>query len=148
MQVIQAPNYGIIENRKTLFLGGGISNCPDWQSEVVKAFEGENITLFNPRRDDFDISKKKESKIQIKWEYKFLREAGAIMFWFPKETICPITLFELGGAIERRQPIFLGCHPDYQRRFDLEIQTSLLIYPIKVHTSLNSLIKNIKSFYL
>lgn len=36
--IIQAPNevYSIDNNRNIkLFLAGGITNCPDWQSEVI-----------------------------------------------------------------------------------------------------------------
>ena len=121
---------------KSIFLAGGISNCPDWQTEAVTAFKDRiehllsrgidyNLTIINPRRKDFDTSKIEESRKQIEWEYKMLGLADTILFWFPKETLCPITLFELGIAMGKGKSMAIGCHPEYARKFDLEIQCDL-----------------------
>lgn len=112
-----------------IFLAGGISNCPDWQQGVGDRIAAEtNAVAVNPRRTDFDMSAYEEiSKQQIKWEYLALRMCSFNMFWFPCETLCPITLFELGSALERCQDgaLFVGAHPEYQRRFDLVEQINL-----------------------
>lgn len=34
----------------TLFLAGGITNCSNWQQEVVTRLSGSDLTLVNPRR--------------------------------------------------------------------------------------------------
>jgi hypothetical protein len=122
-QVIQPPvNFNRMGNIfvETLFLGGGISNCPDWQAEMVQLLDGLPYVLLNPRRDGFDLLDPKMSVAQIEWEHLHLRDANAILFWFPSETLCPITLFEYGYWLGRPQKrLFIGVHPDYQRRTDL-----------------------------
>lgn len=54
-----------------------------------------------------------------------LHQARAVSFWFPCQTLCPITLYELGAWISSDKPVFVGLHPEYGRRIDVEIQTSL-----------------------
>jgi len=111
---------------KSVFLAGGITGCPDWQSNFVNlalALYGDrDRVIIDPRRDNFDASDPKMTEEQIAWEYRHLRRVSQIAFWFPKETLCPITLFELGAALERHQDILVGCHPDYARAMDLKYQ--------------------------
>jgi hypothetical protein len=53
------------------------------------------------------------------------------VFYFAQETLCPITLFELGAALERniyttfKQDIIVYCEPEYSRKFDVELQIKL-----------------------
>ncbi len=108
-----------------LFLGGGITGTPNWQMVMVELLKDTNLVLVNPRRDDFDVNDPTMTEKQIKWEYNYLKLAAGRLFWFPCETLCPITLFELGKFIEKAEPLFVGCHPDYQRKKDLEIQIGL-----------------------
>jgi hypothetical protein len=113
-----------------VFLGGGITGCPDWQREVVTLLADLPLVILNPRRADFPIGDPAAAPKQIEWEYRHLRKADAVLFWFPRETLCPITLYELGAWSvyhdERGQkPLFVGVHPDYERRQDVEIQTRL-----------------------
>jgi len=137
MNYIEAPN-NIIKN--SIFLAGGITNCPDWQKEVVKALDGKNITVFNPRRENFPIGIKGEAVKQIEWEHKFLRLAERISLWFPKETLCPIVLYELGTWSMTKKLIFIGMDPDYERRVDVEIQTRLVRPDVKIVYDLKHLI--------
>ncbi len=66
---------------RTLFLGGGISNCPDWQTEMESKLTGLPLVLFNPRRDAFDMSDPSVSVQQIEWEHRHLRKSSMILFW-------------------------------------------------------------------
>lgn len=122
----------------TLFLGGGITNCPDWQQEICGELQGMDLTVYNPRRADFPIGDPDAAEAQIIWEYKLLEKADAIMFWFPEETLCPITLFELGAHLYSA-PLFVGCHLGYARKLDVEIQVGLARPEVTVHTSIASL---------
>lgn len=80
-----------------LFLAGGITNCPDWQVDAIEMLDdGSDIVVANPRRDRLLDYEGEDAAYQIRWEYEFLRRARMILFWFPKESVCPITLFELG----------------------------------------------------
>ena len=138
MKYIEAPNT---YNRpgKSIFLAGGITGCPNWQAEVVKLLEGSILTLFNPRRAKFPIDDSSASEFQIKWEYDHLRKASAILFWFPCETLCPIVLYELGAWSMTDKPIFVGIHPEYQRRQDVELQTRLVRPALQVVYSIKDL---------
>jgi hypothetical protein len=68
-----------------------------------------------------------------------LHRADAISFWFPCETLCPITLYELGAWSRQDKPIFVGTHPDYKRRLDVQIQTELARPEIQVVHTLSGL---------
>lgn len=158
-----------IPNRETLFLAGGISNCEDWQSYFCKKFESFNhkmclemyletakyyadnaksLLVFNPRRENFDISKVEESQTQILWEFNRLRESKNIIFWFSEETVCPITLFEYGKhLVDSSQKLFVGTHKNYLRRFDLLFQTELVRPGLEIHDSLDDLIYDVCQYF-
>jgi len=128
--VIEAPNevYSIETNRNLkLFVGGGITNCPDWQSEFIGLLsEYSNLTIFNPRRKNFPINDPLAAEQQIVWEYNHLLESDIVSFWFSDGSLNPITLYELGKwGNSTNKKLFVGCDKHYQRRQDVIIQTAL-----------------------
>lgn len=112
-----------------LFIAGGISNCPNWQAELVEHLEVMDLPLIvcNPRRENFPMDDPSAAAEQIEWEHRMLSKADIISFWFPKETLCPITLFELGKWLHA-EPI-IGTEYGYQRALDVRIQTDLELGP-------------------
>lgn len=133
----------------SVFLGGGITGCPDWQRELVALLQDLPVALLNPRRANFPISDPTAAPKQIEWEHRHLRKADAIAFWFPCETLCPITLYELGAWSMYRdergpKPLFIGVHPNYQRCKDVEIQTHLVRPEVQVVLSLIDLAECVK----
>lgn len=158
MQVIECPNELDINqtrNARIVFLAGGISNCPDWQKEMIARFKDvdDGLILVNPRRDSFDVTNPNESDFQIDWEHRHLSIADAILFWFPFNTLCPITLYELGvHAASGRDsgeavPLFVGCHPAYPRQFDVVKQLSLIRPEINVRDNFTPLVEDVKNWY-
>lgn len=143
MKYIESPEV-YIGTKKSLFLAGGITNCPDWQELMRKALKDIDIVLLNPRRYDFPIGDPNAAEAQIKWEYNHLRKASMILFWFPKETLCPIVLYELGAWSMTMKILFVGVHPEYKRRQDVEIQTKFVRPEIKIVYDLESLSNQIK----
>jgi hypothetical protein len=144
MQYIEAPkNYTNRSDLKAIFIAGGITGCPDWQSEIVKLLKQYDVALLNPRRSHFPINDPSAAKEQIKWEFEHLRKADAILFWFPKESICPIALYELGAWSMQEVPLFIGVHPEYSRRVDIEEQTILVRPDIKIVYTLADLVKKV-----
>ena len=135
-----------VGNETSLFLAGGITGCPDWQQEVVEALKDEPITLLNPRRKNFPKDDSTASLEQIKWEYRHLRKASIISFWFPQETLCPIVLYELGAWSMTDKPILVGVHPNYQRKLDVEFQTNLVRPEVKICSYLKELLEQISCF--
>src|SRR5262245_38763526 len=127
MKYVQCPaTYRKNSREKSIFLGGGITSCPQWQPIMVDLLKDTNLAVLNPRREHFDVTDPHIEVAQITWEFQHMNKATAIMFWFPCETLCPITLFEYGKWITQDKPLFIGHHPDYQRRNDLHIQTRLI----------------------
>jgi len=121
----------------TIFIAGGISGCPDWQKKFITLFPQDLYTFINPRKDDFNPA---DSAKQIKWEFDNLRQANIISFWFPAESICPITLFEPGvWSNQTTKPVIIGLHPDYPRKFDVEQQMKWARPDIKIVYSLEDL---------
>ena len=146
MKHIESPEKYSGDIQKTLFLAGGITDCPDWQSEMLSLLKDTDITILNPRRKNFPINDPDAAPEQIKWEYDHLRKAKSISFWFPKESICPIALYELGAWSMTAKPLFIGLHPDYKRKLDIEHQTSLIRPEIKIVYSLAELASQILAF--
>ena len=145
MKYIECPEV-YKENNPSLFLAGGITNCPNWQKELIELLKDTNLTLLNPRRKHFQENNPEIEEQQITWEFNHLKKASAVSFWFTKETVCPITLYELGKQSTSNKPLFIGVHPDYSRKRDVEIQTKLIRPEINVVYSLNELAEQIKKW--
>lgn len=137
VQVITAPS-----NQKakfiSVFLAGGITNCKEWQKEVINeisSYENNNITLFNPRQENFDITDKSASYKQILWEYKRLEKMDIFSMYFCNDNSDqPICMYELGRNIVRMQNrfpndwekrIIISIEKGYKRSQDVIIQTQL-----------------------
>ena len=137
----------------SIFLAGGITNCPDWQTRMVALLKDTDLVVYNPRRKDFPIGDPKAALEQITWEKEFLDKVDMILFWFAKGSLNPIVLFEYGKWLmnlrnnEAYKPIFVGIDPEYARRQDVEIQTMLENGVIYGHItySLEDLANRIKS---
>jgi Nucleoside 2-deoxyribosyltransferase like len=140
MRAVQCPiEADPRDGERSVFLAGGISNCPDWQSQLLELLREMDWLLINPRREDFDSSNPAMSKAQIAWEHRHLRLATAIAFWFPPQTLCPITLYELGAWSMTQKPLFVGVDPQYKRRMDVLEQTRLVRPDVRVVDSLEEL---------
>jgi len=137
-QYIEAPQE-FRGGDPSLFLAGGITGCPDWQAEMRELLSGTRLALLNPRRADFPINDPGAAEAQIGWEHRHLRLATAVLFWFSCETMCPIVLYELGAWSMTQKALFVGVHPGYARRQDVEIQTRLARPEVKIVNSLREL---------
>ena len=145
MDYIECPStYSPELFRRSIFLAGGITNCPNWQQEMVRLLSATNYTLLNPRRKNFPIDDPNAGREQIVWAYHALRDANAILFWFPCETLCPIVLYELGAWSMTNKPLYVGVHPKYERRKDVEIQTELVRPDVRVVFSLERLAEQVQ----
>lgn len=158
---ITAPNtvFSIRERFSLkIFMAGGISGCRDWQRMFVNLMTNDqrvkipeliqkpsypDVTLYNPRRPDFNIYDRDMEDEQVSWEYEHLDKADIISFWFSDETVQPITLFELGKAIGSGKVVFIGRHDDYERASDIETQLALAGFRGKIHNSLEDLTNSI-----
>lgn len=142
MRVITAPElYARQDGDIFCFLAGGITNCPDWQKEVIKHLEGygiNNLVLFNPRREDFPIHDKSASCAQIYWEYRFLQQMDIFSMYFCNgESDQPICMYELGRNlvrfVDRADRVVISVEDGYKRAGDVVIQSSLALGCNTVH---------------
>lgn len=122
--VYKRPLTPLSERPPAIFLAGGISGCPTWQDYAVARLRQTDLIVLNPRRPEYKDDKE-EGRKQIRWERFHMEQADLVLFWFPKETDCPITLFEFGTWIYTRKNIWVGTHPEYRKRFDVEEQYQL-----------------------
>ena len=134
---------------KSIFLAGGITGCWNWQDTAKnKLMESKEFNfVINPRRENFDITDKTQTPIQIKWEYDMLQASTHIMFWFTADTVQPITLFELGKSICSDKTIYVGCDPEYPRQLDVVEQLRLSRPDIAIWGSLDDMLDFIISDY-
>jgi hypothetical protein len=145
MKYVECPEE-YLGKEKSLFIAGGITGCGNWQKDLVSALNNENLVLINPRRKFYPLDNPNIENEQITWEHNHILRASAVSFWFPNETLCPITLYELGIQNAGKKPMFIGVDPKYARRTDIEIQTRLARPEIKVVYSLESLLGQIKNW--
>ncbi|MBT2527434.1 hypothetical protein J7E91_18895 [Streptomyces sp. ISL-99] len=76
---------------------------------------------------------------QVAWEYRHLRRADLVMFWFPDSPTNhqPIALYELGTLVgQGRASLVVGTDPGYVRRTNVVTQLSLAYPELRVHTTL------------
>jgi hypothetical protein len=148
MKYIECPeNYEKeLNSPVSLFIAGGITGCTNWQNKFIELLKDEDVVLLNPRRKIFSENDPSISEQQILWEHVYLKSADATSFWFTPETLCPITLFELGKQLSLNKPLFVGIHPEYARKKDLEIQVKLIRPDIKIVYDLESLSSQVKNW--
>jgi hypothetical protein len=145
MRVIEAP-ADFSGAGPSLFLAGGITGCPDWQRDLLALLADIDLVFFNPRRHNYPINVPDLAEEQITWEFEHLRRADAIVFWFPRETLCPIALYELGAWSMTAKHLFVGAHPDYSRRVDVATQTRLARPDVRVVSALPELASAVRAW--
>jgi hypothetical protein len=109
----------------TIFLAGSIEMgaAEDWQKTIERTFEDENVTFFNPRRDDWDSSWSQTGEqfnTQVNWELNALDESDIIFMYFSPETKSPISLLELGLYSSERKMIVV-CPDGFWRKGNVSV---------------------------
>lgn len=140
-----------ISNNFSVFLAGSIEMglAEDWQSRVTEDIRSMNlpVTIFNPRRDDWDSSWKQDQynsqfNYQVNWELNRLEESTLVFMYFSPETKSPISLLELGRFAEPGKMI-VCCPEGFWRKGNVDIFCSRLGVP--VFTDLESAIGSLKT---
>jgi len=131
----------------SVFLAGGITNCPLWQDEILEKLSSTNLIVFNPRRKDFDITGPTSSQKQIEWEFKYLSSSWVFSIWFcaSEKSDLPICFYELGRHLTLAREhgylhaIVIGVDPNFERKDDVYIQTGLISTDVakRITTSLD-----------
>ena len=107
LNVIKAPET-LTDAGTTVFLAGSIEmgKAIDWQTQIEnelrEKLEGDTIvTLYNPRRDDWDSSweqtmENDNFREQVEWELDALEKCDKVVVFIDPKTTSPITLLEIG----------------------------------------------------
>ncbi|WP_189450156.1 nucleoside 2-deoxyribosyltransferase domain-containing protein [Streptomyces abikoensis] len=103
-----------------VFLAGGITSCPDWQTRAALQLRSAGVTarILNPWRADFSEGNPVAAREQIAWEHEHLHRADAVLFC--AESIQPIALVRTGRPRRTRSHDrgrrALGARPPSRRR--------------------------------
>lgn len=134
MIVVTAPHLYIPRHDEiTVFLAGGISGCRDWQKETIEhlyRFVGRDdnqVVVYNPRQEKFDINNPHAASDQITWEYQYLNQVDIFsMYFVGGNQVQPICMYELGHYTKPYgDPQVISVETDYIRKNDVIIQVAL-----------------------
>lgn len=135
MVEIKPPKSGEIQG-STVFLAGSIEMgvAEDWQTKVANRFESNQVTLYNPRRDEWDSSWKQEQKEsnfneQVNWEMNNLEDCDIIFMYLDPNTKSPISLLELGLHAGSGKMIVV-CPDGFWRKGNVEIVCTRFNIPL------------------
>ncbi|NEO86478.1 MAG: hypothetical protein F6J87_19790 [Spirulina sp. SIO3F2] len=128
MQVIKPPTpLPHSFDAPSVFLAGSIAmgQAVDWQAQVARSLQGEDLILLNPRRDDWDATWEQRSRnpvfrAQVEWELAAQAQATLIMMYFAPQTQAPITLLEL-GLFAASGKLIVCCPEGFWRQGNVEI---------------------------
>ena len=111
----------------SIFLAGSIEMgaAENWQVQVEKAMTDINVTIYNPRRDNWDPTWLQRDdnpvfKEQVDWELSNLEMADVIAMYFDPNTKAPITLLELGLFGQRNRTV-VCCPEGFWRKGNVDI---------------------------
>lgn len=136
---------------RSLFLGGSIEmgGADDWQEQVTNQLSSTDLTIFNPRRDNWDSTwvqeiTNPEFKAQVSWELEALERCGLILIHFVPGTKSPISLLEL-GLFGHASGVHVCCPKGFWRKGNVDIVCER--YSIPIYEKLESAVEVIKKIY-
>ena len=147
-EVILPPSrrYSTVGN-VSVFLAGSIDMgyAVDWQAELIKQFEPtKNVTLYNPRRDDWDSSwtqtlDSPQFVEQVNWELDFMDHADIVFMYISGTSKAPISLLEFGRIMALYPDKLVLCVEDgFYRRGNIEVMCNRQC--IELHSDLKGAI--------
>jgi hypothetical protein len=123
---VQAPKP-YQKTKHMIFLAGSIEmgKAENWQTRVVAALKDYDVTILNPRRDDWNISWKQtiddpQFNEQVTWELQALEDATEILMYFDPKTMSSISLLEL-GLFAKTGKLIVCCPDGYWRKGNVDV---------------------------
>jgi hypothetical protein len=127
MKLIKAPEPLEIEGNGAIFLAGSIEmgKAENWQDRIAEVLKDRDITIFNPRRDDWDSSwvqsiDNPQFREQVEWELNALEKANFILMYFDPATKSPISLLEL-GLFAKEDKMVVCCPEGFWRKGNVDV---------------------------
>lgn len=130
LKVYEPLEYYSKKEKLSIFLAGGIDRAPDWQKDAIaylnKKYGDMDLAILNPRRSTPFTTEDYEARgEQVEWEFKHLRYASVILFWFPENAPCTTSLLELGYWLNSSK-IAVGINPGHYKERSIKTQIALL----------------------
>ena len=165
MKIFTAPEPVITDPKDIkIFLAGGITNCWEWQKELIEVMQDkfttselDRMVLINPRRENFPIDDPTAATKQIYWEYYNLERCDIFSMFFAKgDSDQPICMYELGRNIVKMQMRFpntwkerivVTAEEGYKRIKDVRTQMEYAASDIRIRSDLFEHIFNIRTLY-
>lgn len=127
MQIIKPDTKDQVRTyNKSIFLAGSIEmgSAENWQETVQNALVELPVTIYNPRRDNWDSKWEQsinnpEFNYQVNWELDKISEASLIFMYLAPGTKSPISLLELGSCYHKN--IIVCCPEGYWRKGNVDI---------------------------
>lgn len=123
MKIIK-PNSPIqVIDGISIFLAGTIDNGKsiNWQLEMEDILKDYNVTLLNPRRDNWNPNSSRAEMVkQINWEMDNLDKCDVIFMNILEESLSPITLLEL-GLYANSGKMIVSCHEEFWRKINVDV---------------------------
>ncbi len=126
MQVIKPPEK-LINIKKSVFLAGSIeqNKAINWQKYIEDNLKNREITILNPRRDNWNADWKQDInnenfKEQVVWELEALELANLIIMYFDPKSKSPISLLEL-GLYAKSGKLIVCCPSGFWRKGNVDI---------------------------
>lgn len=140
-RVVKAPNtYDY--NDPIIFLAGSIDmgGAEDWQTRVAKELDTYDLTILNPRRDDWDSTwtqsiKNSQFREQVEWELMGQEDSEYLVVYFADDSKSPITLLELGLALGSgrfdKDNIAIYCSDKFYRKGNVDVTCRFYDVPVQ-----------------
>ncbi len=151
MQIIKPPSKELPKFKRTLFLAGSIDQgkAGDWQKRVENELKNFDITIYNPRRDDWDDSWEENIKNpnffeQVNWELEKLESCGIILMYFEPNSKSPISLLEF-GLFAKNAKLIVCCPEGFWKKGNVDIVCQK--YGIPLFDNLTSTLIKLKSIW-
>jgi hypothetical protein len=131
----------------SIFLAGAIDQgqAEDWQTKVARSLDDLDLTILNPRRDDWDSSWKQEAsdpqfREQVLWELNAQEAADMVIFVFTKDSKAPITFLEF-GLFGTDKDAMVCCEEGFYRQGNLDIVCEK--YGVPIYHNLDEMIADL-----
>lgn len=126
-KIIKAPFKFTPLKGVSVFEAGSIEmgKAENWQQVLESSLKDLDVTILNPRRDDWDSSwiqsiDNPQFREQVEWELLAQEKADIIGIYLSPGTKSPITLLEL-GLFGRSGKVIVCCPGGYWRKGNVDI---------------------------
>jgi hypothetical protein len=133
----------------SIFLAGSIEMgaAEDWQTQVEHGLGDLDVTILNPRRDEWDATwvqsiDNPQFREQVEWELEGLQRASVVAMYFAPSTKAPITLLELGLCAQSGK-VVVCCPEGFWRRGNVEVVCAR--YGVPLMSELAELVKLVRA---